>query len=110
MKDDAETDPNSRGKFSHDDVEGHHGDEQETPDTPPEGGYGWVCVACSFWINANTWGINSVSRDALTESIGTDLYRRMESSSRTTSTTIIFLGQRHCTLPLSVVCPSPKPY
>jgi len=27
----------------------------------PDGGYGWVCVACCFWINANTWGINSVS-------------------------------------------------
>lgn len=29
-------------------------------DDPPNGGYGWVCVACSFWINAHTWGINSV--------------------------------------------------
>ncbi len=29
-------------------------------DTPPNGGYGWVCVACVFWINAHTWGINSV--------------------------------------------------
>lgn len=29
-------------------------------DVPPNGGYGWVCVACSFWINAHTWGINSV--------------------------------------------------
>lgn len=28
---------------------------------PPDGGYGWVCVACVFWINAHTWGINSVS-------------------------------------------------
>ena len=27
----------------------------------PDGGYGWVCVACVFWINAHTWGINSVS-------------------------------------------------
>lgn len=31
-------------------------DEQE----PPDGGYGWVCVAATFWINAHTWGINSV--------------------------------------------------
>ncbi len=30
-------------------------------DQPPDGGYGWVCVACCFWINAHTWGINSVS-------------------------------------------------
>jgi hypothetical protein len=28
-------------------------------DIPPDGGYGWVCVATTFWINA-TWGINSV--------------------------------------------------
>lgn len=26
---------------------------------PPDGGYGWVCVACTFLINAHTWGINS---------------------------------------------------
>ena len=25
----------------------------------PDGGYGWVCVACCFLINAHTWGINS---------------------------------------------------
>lgn len=29
-------------------------------DVPPDGGYGWVCVVCCFWINAHTWGINSV--------------------------------------------------
>ena len=29
------------------------------PDEPPDGGYGWVCVACAFFINAHTWGINS---------------------------------------------------
>ncbi|KAI9045673.1 MCT family MFS transporter [Aspergillus affinis] len=28
-------------------------------DVVPDGGYGWVCVACVFWINAHTWGINS---------------------------------------------------
>ncbi|RFU29296.1 hypothetical protein B7463_g7023, partial [Scytalidium lignicola] len=40
---------------------------QETPagetiapeDTPPDGGYGWVCVACVFWNNAHHWGITS---------------------------------------------------
>jgi hypothetical protein len=30
-------------------------------DVPPNGGYGWVCVFCVFWVNAHTWGINSVS-------------------------------------------------
>lgn len=30
------------------------------PDKIPEGGYGWVCVICTFFINAHTWGINSV--------------------------------------------------
>lgn len=28
---------------------------------PPNGGYGWVCVACVFLINAHTWGLNFVS-------------------------------------------------
>lgn len=35
-------------------------DEKYNRDVPPDGGYGWVCVACVFWINAHTWGINSV--------------------------------------------------
>ncbi|KAJ5762366.1 uncharacterized protein N7511_005748 [Penicillium nucicola] len=34
-------------------------DEKYKRDVPPDGGYGWVCVACVFWINAHTWGINS---------------------------------------------------
>jgi hypothetical protein len=37
-------------------------DEKYKRDVPPDGGYGWVCVACVFWINAHTWGINSVSQ------------------------------------------------
>jgi len=28
-------------------------------DIPPNGGYGWVCVACCFFINGHTWGLNS---------------------------------------------------
>ncbi len=32
----------------------------EAPDIPPDGGYGWVCVACVFLINGHTWGVNSV--------------------------------------------------
>ncbi|KAL2043533.1 hypothetical protein N7G274_003840 [Stereocaulon virgatum] len=34
-------------------------EEKNTVDEPPNGGYGWVCVACCFLINAHTWGINS---------------------------------------------------
>ena len=34
-------------------------EEKEEADEPPDGGYGWVCVACVFFINAHTWGINS---------------------------------------------------
>ena len=25
---------------------------------PPDGGYGWICVACVFLVNAHTWGLN----------------------------------------------------
>ncbi|EON61389.1 hypothetical protein W97_00603 [Coniosporium apollinis CBS 100218] len=40
-------------------------DEEQIPpatrpvDVPPDGGYGWVCCACTFTINAHTWGLNS---------------------------------------------------
>jgi len=34
-------------------------EEEKLPDVPPDGGYGWVCVACTFLINAHTWGLNS---------------------------------------------------
>lgn len=40
-------------------------DEKYERDMPPDGGYGWVCVACVFFINAHTWGINSVSGKSL---------------------------------------------
>jgi hypothetical protein len=35
---------------------------EKVEDVPPDGGYGWVCTACNFFINAHTWGINSVSK------------------------------------------------
>ncbi|KAK6592995.1 major facilitator superfamily transporter [Botrytis cinerea] len=36
------------------------GIEDSNPvDVPPDGGYGWVCVACVFLINGHTWGVNS---------------------------------------------------
>lgn len=41
--------------------EGDNIEAKYKEDVIPEGGYGWVCVACVFWINAHTWGINSVS-------------------------------------------------
>ncbi|KAL9116627.1 MAG: hypothetical protein Q9187_006849 [Circinaria calcarea] len=34
--------------------------EKDVQDVPPDGGYGWVCVACVFMVNAHTWGLNSV--------------------------------------------------
>ena len=34
-------------------------EEKIEVDEPPDGGYGWVCVMCTFVINAHTWGINS---------------------------------------------------
>ena len=33
-------------------------------DPPPDGGYGWVCVASVFIINGFTWGITAVRSHA----------------------------------------------
>jgi len=33
--------------------------EQKKGDVPPNGGYGWVCVAACATINGHTWGLNS---------------------------------------------------
>ncbi|KAJ4296709.1 hypothetical protein N0V90_006757 [Kalmusia sp. IMI 367209] len=32
---------------------------EKKDDVPPNGGYGWVCVACVATINGHTWGLNS---------------------------------------------------
>lgn len=37
-------------------------EKEPAADIPPDGGYGWVCVACIATINGHTWGINSVSQ------------------------------------------------
>lgn len=37
-------------------------------DVPPNGGYGWVCTACVFLVNAHTWGVNSVCLSNLNQS------------------------------------------
>lgn len=34
-------------------------EEKIEVDEPPDGGFGWVCVWCTLFINAHTWGINS---------------------------------------------------
>ena len=38
-----------------------HANETSQEDLPPDGGYGWICTACVFLINAHTWGVSSVS-------------------------------------------------
>ncbi|KAJ9658974.1 hypothetical protein H2198_003403 [Neophaeococcomyces mojaviensis] len=50
--------PPSSSTIDHEDVENSPTPTKEA-DVPPNGGYGWVCIACCFWINACTWGINS---------------------------------------------------
>ncbi|KAH8598983.1 major facilitator superfamily domain-containing protein [Bisporella sp. PMI_857] len=39
--------------------ESSNGNVSKVEDVPPNGGYGWVCVASCFIINFHTWGINS---------------------------------------------------
>ena len=38
-------------------------------DTPTEGGYGWVCVASVTFINAHTWGVNTVRLTSVKSSL-----------------------------------------
>jgi hypothetical protein len=72
----------------------------------PNGGYGWVCVGCVFWINVCTWGISSVSfifssgdtsKSSLRTEVGqeTDTCRLMEYFSLITSRPILSLARQH---------------
>ncbi|KKZ61753.1 hypothetical protein EMCG_03701 [[Emmonsia] crescens] len=49
-------------------------DEKPLEDVPPDGGYGWVCVACSAWINGNTWGVNSAYGVFLSYYLSNDIF------------------------------------
>ncbi|CAI7584164.1 unnamed protein product [Penicillium manginii] len=39
-----------------------------------EGGYGWVCVASTFFMNAHTWGINAAYGVFLSYYLSTDIF------------------------------------
>ncbi|KAF1915157.1 major facilitator superfamily domain-containing protein [Ampelomyces quisqualis] len=43
-------------------------------DVPPNGGYGWVCVAACATINAHTWGLNSSYAVFLAYYLSTNLF------------------------------------
>lgn len=85
--------------------------DQKLVDVPPNGGYGWVCVACVFWINAHTWGINSVGSSALKTVTDFFVWLKKISNSptvsflHTISTTITFPMPTHSNLLLSAACP-----
>ncbi|KAI9644659.1 hypothetical protein NHQ30_006683 [Ciborinia camelliae] len=73
-------------------------------DVPPDGGYGWVCVACVFLINMHTWGVNSVSEEAFYTFYANGSASPTESSSPIISRVTLFLAQRLFTAPVATIC------
>lgn len=43
-------------------------------DVPPDGGYGWVCVAACFTMNGHTWGLNSAYAVFLAHYLANDVF------------------------------------
>lgn len=56
----------------HDNASIEEGAVHATSTVLADGGYGWVCVAAVFLINAHSWGINTVNIPFLTVSDLTD--------------------------------------
>lgn len=109
------------------DEDQHHGSSQSsaeavskpaidsaTEDVPPDGGYGWVCTACNFFINGHTWGLNSVSLSWFLFFFGLLRGFANESGSHTVSfspITLLMIHFRirlHLHTPLLVGCPFHK--
>jgi MFS family permease len=49
-------------------------EEEKKVDVPPNGGYGWVCVAACATINAHTWGLNSAYAVFLAYYLANDVF------------------------------------
>ena len=84
--------------------------EASATQDPPDGGYGWVCVAACFTINCFTWGVVAVSLvlpfyhpsiDDITP------FSPMASTLHTTSLRTSFLMPHLSILPSSAVSISP---
>ncbi|RAR10534.1 hypothetical protein DDE83_005038 [Stemphylium lycopersici] len=48
--------------------------EEKKVDVPPNGGYGWVCVAAVATINGHTWGLNSTYAVFLAYYLANDIF------------------------------------
>lgn len=46
----------------------------QDPETIPDGGYGWVCVVCVFFLNACTWGIAATYGVFLSHYLSADIF------------------------------------